>query len=160
MQLLTGDVLEREMGWREAALKETATRLGAGLARLAKKAEASASAESELVGLRIRDKVSDEAYERNLALLRAERRWVDEERERIETELATLGSRSLSLVGLDQLRKEVALRLASGSAEDRRFVLEALELKVVVTTEGKIEVEFNIPTEPVKDVIAFNTPRC
>jgi hypothetical protein len=49
--------------------------------------------------------------------------------------------------------------LASEDFADRRFVLETLGTRVVVTTEGQIEVEFTIPTESPKDAVAFNLPR-
>jgi hypothetical protein len=112
----------------------------------------------ELVGLRIRGRVSDEAYDKQLGLLQVERQWIREHRQRLESELARLQSDSASLVGLEELRDRVAERVASQQFSDRRFILEALGTKVVVTTEGQIEVEFAIPAKSPKHAIAFNVP--
>lgn len=111
------------------------------------------------MGLRIRGKVSDEAYEKQLALVQVERRWIQEYHKRLKADLVKLQNQSVSLVGLEQLRARVEERLASEDFADRRFVLETLGTRVVVTTEEQIEVEFTIPTESPKDAVAFNLPR-
>jgi len=158
-EVLTGqEVLEHELGWRQSVISESIAQTENELRSLERKSNANANAEVELVGLRIRGKVSDEAYERQLALLQAERRWILERRERLTGDLARLQRESASLVGLEQLRARVEEKLASQDFVDRRFLLEALGTKVVVTTEGRIEVEFAITAEPPKDAIAFNLP--
>lgn len=156
--LTSREVLERELGWRQSAISESITRVENELRGLERKSNANANAEMELVGLLIRGKVSEEAYEKQLGLLQVERRWIREHRERLESELAKLQNDSASLVGLEQLRDRVGERLASQEFADRRFILEALGTRVVVTTEGQIEVEFAIPAESPKDAIAFNLP--
>ena len=157
--LTSNDVLERELGWREEAIRETVVRLQHELKRLDRKWNGNGNAESELVGLRIRGKVSDEAYERQQSLLAAERQWIAEERERIEKKLTELEQQSISLVGLEQLREQMEEKLDSTSFADRRFVLEALKTKVIVTTEGSVEVEFAIPGNGDQDgAIVLNAP--
>ena len=156
--LTSREVLERELGWRQSAISESITRLENELRGLERKSNTNANAEMELVGLRIRGKVSDEAYEKQLGLLQAERRWIQEHGERLKADLAKLQKQSLSLVGLEQLRGQVVDRLASQEFADRRFVLEALDTSVIITTEGQIEVAFAIPSESPKDAIAFNLP--
>ena len=61
-------------------------------------------------------------------------------------------------MGLEQLQEQVEQRLESREFADRRFVLEALGTRIVVTTEGSVEVEFAIPTEAPKDAIALSIP--
>jgi DNA invertase Pin-like site-specific DNA recombinase len=156
--LTSREVLERELGWRQSAISESIARIQNEIRGLERKSNTNANAEMELVGLRIRRRVSDEAYEKQLGLLQVERRWIREHRERLESELARLQSDSASLVGLEELRDKVAERLASQQFSDRRFILEALGTRVVVTTEGQIEVEFAIPSESPKHAIAFNVP--
>ena len=110
--------------------------------------------------MRIRGKVSDDAYARQQSLLLAERQWVTEEKERISVKLAQLRQRSLSLAGLEELRKQMADKLNSREFADRRFVLEALDTRVIVTTEGAIEIEFLIgDRKPVNEcAIATSNP--
>ena len=157
--LTSDDVLENELGLVEKTIKESAARQESELKRLERKLTENANAESELVGLRIRSKVSDQAYERQLSLLSNERKWITEEVERTKASLANLQKESSSLVGLKQLRTQMEARLSSPDFADRRFVLEALGTRVVVTTEGAIDVEFGIPNACRKEyVTAFNAP--
>jgi len=152
-------VLEREFGWREEAIRETTLRLEGEMRRLDRKSNENVNAESELVSLRIRGKISDEAYERQQGLLLAERKWISEERKRIQEKLADLKQQSVSLVGLEQLRQQMAEKILSNSFADRRFILEALKTRVIVTTEGATEVEFTIGGEKQRDgEIALNLP--
>jgi len=157
--LTSNDVLERELGWRQGVIQETITRLQDELRRLERKWNDNSNAESELVGLRIRGKVSDGAYDKQRTLLSAERQWVAEERERVEEQLARLNQESVSLVSLEQLRGRLQQKLASTEFADRRFILEALGTKIIVTTCGSIEVEFAIPTERGKGAIALSSPQ-
>ncbi|PQP33416.1 hypothetical protein C6A37_13020, partial [Desulfobacteraceae bacterium SEEP-SAG9] len=69
---------------------------------------------------------------------------MSQERERINQTLADLRKQAVSLVSLDLLRQQMSEKLFSDAFADRRFILEALNTKVIVTTEGAIEVEFTI----------------
>jgi hypothetical protein len=158
--LTSDDVLERELGWRKVIIDGSIAKLEEQLKRLDRKWNENANADSELVGLRIRGKVSDEPYERQQSLLLAERRWIIEARERIEKQLDKLRQNAVALVNLEGLRGQVEQKLASTEFADRRFVLEALGTKVIVTTEGKVEVELTIGGERSKsDEIALNLPQ-
>jgi hypothetical protein len=157
--LTSNEVLERELGWRQEAIRETTLRLEGEVRRLERKSNENVNAESELVSLRIRGRVSDEAYERQQGLLLAERKWVSEEQERIKEKLDHLEEQSISLVGLEQLREQMGEKLDSPKFADRRFILEALKTRVIVTTEGATEVEFAIPgNSRNKCVTALNLP--
>jgi len=158
-EILTSNaILEHELGWREVAISETTSKLESELKRLDRKSNENISAESELVNLRIRSKVSDEAYERQMVLLLAERQWMSQERERINQRLADLRQQSVSLVSLDQLRQQMSDRLFSDAFADRRFILESLNTKVIVTTEGAIEVEFTIGGDENGGGIVLSSP--
>lgn len=160
-EILTSDeVLERELGWRKVLIDESITKLEGQLRRLDRKWNENVNAESELVGLRIRGKVSDEPYHRQQTLLLTERRWVIEERGRVEEQLTKLKQDSVALVNLEGLRGQVEQKLASTEFADRRFILEALGTKVIVTTEGKVEVEFIVGGDRCQsDEIALNLPQ-
>lgn len=155
--MTSNDVLERELGWRGEAVKETIARLEDEHKRLDRKWNENSNAESELVGLRIRGKVSDEAYDRQQSLLTAERQWIAEERERIREQLVHLKEESVSLISLERLRGQLEKKLASTEFADRRFILEALGTKVIVTTTGSVEIELAIPTEKGDGAIALSS---
>jgi len=156
--LTSNQVLEHEMGWREVAIQETISKLDGEFKRLDRKSNDNITAEAELVNLRIHNKVSDEAYDRQMVLLLVERKWISEERERITQRLADLKKKSVSLVSLGQLRQQMADRLFSDKFEDRRFILEALNTRVIVTTEGAIEVEFTIGGDENSGGIVLSSP--
>ncbi|MBI4283437.1 MAG: recombinase family protein [Chloroflexi bacterium] len=144
-ELLRSDkVLEQEYGWRAEAIRESILRLEDEMRRLDRKSNENINAESELVNLRIRSKVSDEAYERQMVMILAERKWISEERQRIQQKLTDLKQKAVSLAGLEQLREQMADKVLSDSFDDRRFILEALNTRVIVTTDGRTEVEFTI----------------
>jgi hypothetical protein len=156
--LTSNEVIENELGWREAAIHVSISKMEAELKRLDRKSNENINAESELVNLRIRGKVSDEAYDRQMVLLLAERKWVSEEQERIARRLTDLRKQSVSLVSLDQLRQQMADRLFSDRFEDRRFILEALNTRVIVTAEGATEVEFTIGGDGDSGGIILSSP--
>jgi len=156
--LTSNEVIEQELGWRGAAIEETRSKLENELKRLDRKFNENVNAESELVNLRIRGKVSDEAYDRQMVLVLAERKWVSEERERITQRLADLRKQSVSLVSLDQLRQQMADRLFSDKFEDWRFILEALRTKVIVTEDGATDVEFTIGADGNGSGIVLSSP--
>ena len=53
----------------------------------------------------------------------------------------------------------MAERLFSDAFADRRFILEALNTKVIVTTEGAIEVEFTIGGDENGGGIVLSSPQ-
>ncbi|NVM22820.1 MAG: recombinase family protein [Desulfobacterales bacterium] len=158
--LTSHEVLEQELGWQQEAIQGTITKLEGELRRLDRQENANRNAEVELVGLRSRykDRISDEAFERQLIQIETERKWIAEQRGRVSEELSKLRTKSASLVGLEQLREQVEQKLESAEFADRRFVLEALGTRIIVTTEDAVEVEFAIPTKPPKDAIALSVP--
>ena len=158
--LTSREVLEQELGQRHGVIQSSIANLEEELRRLDREENSNHNAEVELIGLRARykNRISDEAFERQLTQIEAKRMWIAEERERALEQLSHLKAKSVSLVGLEQLQEKVEQRLALREFADRRFVLEALGTRVVVTTEGTTEVEFAIPTEVPKDAIALSVP--
>jgi hypothetical protein len=158
--LSSRDVLERELGWKQGIMQETSARLQDELRRLDRQENETTNEETELLGLRDRynKRISDEAFERRLTLIEGRRKWIGEERQRVSEEVAKLRVRATSLVSLEQLRGQLERRLASTQFADRRFILEALGTKIIVTTSGSIEIEFAIPTEKGGSAIALSSP--
>jgi hypothetical protein len=53
----------------------------------------------------------------------------------------------------------MAEKILSSSFADRRFVLEALQTRVIVTADGATEVEFTIGGDKGDNGIVLNLPR-
>ena len=100
--------------------------------------------ETELVGLRLQGTVSDVAFERQGALLRAERSYYRDDIERQQATLATLRQSTEALDTVAQLREAITDRLATATIEDRRWVLESLNTRVT-THHGRLEISIGVP---------------
>ena len=159
--LTSQEVLEQQLGLRQGAIDQSITSLEEELRRLDREENLNRNAEAELIGLRARykDRISDEAFERQLTQIETKQRWITQERERTLEQLSQLKAKSISLVGLEQLRGKVEQRLASREFADRRYILEALGTRIIVTTEGTSEVEFTIPAKAAKDAIELSVPQ-
>ena len=92
--------------------------------------------ETELVNMKLRDGLSDVAYERNLALLKAERTYLDDEIERHLATLETLEKSKAALDTVEALRSRISSRLQTAGTEDQRWVLQALGTRVTVLDDG------------------------
>ena len=79
--------------------------------------------------------------------LSARRRWIEEQKERVQRQLDDLERNNISPEAVAELRRRLKGRLQSASAEDNRFVLEALETRVVAQTDGSWELEVQVPRE-------------
>ena len=101
-------------------------------------------------------KASPEAYERCLALVKAERVWISEERQRLQAQLETIRQGEATLLGLAQVRERLAAKLDSAANEDWRLVFAALALEIHVTERGDIEATLAIPVE--KPSIVLSSP--
>ena len=101
--------------------------------------------ETELVGLKLRYSVSDVAFERQGALLRAERLYYQDDIERQRATLNTLQQSADALDTFAQLRETITDRLAVATTADRRWVLEALNTRVA-THHDKMEISIGVPS--------------
>ncbi len=104
--------------------------------------------ETELVGLRLRGVVSDIALDRNAALLNAERVHIQEEIGRHESELVVLRESRAGAEAIHTLRELVVDKLDSATPEDQRFILEAVDTKVIVYQDKTLEISLGIPDLP------------
>ena len=101
--------------------------------------------ETELVGLKLRGDVSDVAYDRQGALLRAERSYYEDEIERQSATPVTFQQTTEALDSLARMRDSIVERLESSTAENRRWVLQALDTKVTVN-RGQLIISLGIPS--------------
>ena len=134
--------IERQRGANTGGVSDVGTQLEQ-LERSLKNVDAM---ETDLVGLRLRGQVSDTAFERQSALLRAERAHYTEEMERQKEAWAAVQESESALNSLERLRDQILDQLASTTAQDRRWVLDALNTRVTARKEG-IEISIGIPND-------------
>lgn len=154
--LATPEIIEREIRQRAGRAKATLESVQRALAALDKKEARNRDTEANLVMEKATGKASPEAYERCLALVKAERAWIAEERQRLQAQLGVIQQGEATLLGLAQMRERLVAKLGSAANEDWRLVFSALALEVHVAEQGAIEVGLAIPVE--KSLIVLHTP--
>ena len=109
--------------------------------------------EMELVSMRLNDGVSEEVFERQLALIRAERTWCADEQDRMARQLDDVRQSFATMEQIKDLQERISDKLARATFKDKRFVLEALETRITVAEDGAIRLSFSVPAspEPVDD---------
>jgi len=147
MVLESPEIIEQEIKSRTGTVQSTGDSLRKSLVTLDRKNASNLDTETNLVLEKARGNVSQEAYERALARVKAERTWITEERERLQSQLQTLEQGQAALLGLAQMRERLAQKLASATVEDWRMILNALGAEVHVTDEGTLDVGLAIPLE-------------
>ncbi len=141
---------------REAVKGYTKVSLERTLADRQKQLEQNLGAEHEAFRIRTRGKVSDEVYERESALLRAEQTWLREEIERHKTELADMDKLATAAEAVQALRPRLEGKLENASVADREFIYQTLGVKLLAFEDGTFDVELGIPMPEIQTVI--NSP--
>ena len=136
---------QHEMGRRWEATTGQESEIREKMAGVKRKLEDVDRRETDLVGLRLRGTVSDEALDRNAALIRAERAHYQDETDRLKAALATLEQSQAAVASLEALRQRVVDHLDSTTPEDRRTVLEALDTRVTVGPGGVLDLSIGVP---------------
>jgi hypothetical protein len=117
-------------------------------------------AEASAFRLASRSTVSEDVYQQEVGLIRTRRRWIKEQRERLEAQLADLERFTLSPESLTTLRQRLDARLDGSTPEDQRFILDALGARVVAQVDGTWELQLEVPTGVVSPVqTASDIPR-
>ncbi|MBI2867868.1 MAG: recombinase family protein [Chloroflexi bacterium] len=150
------EIIEREIKNRTGTVQSTRDTIEKRLVALDRKRSRSLDTETNLALEKARSNVSPEAYERALARVRAERTWIAEERQRLESQLKMLDQGHAALRGLAQVRQQLAHKLDSANTEDWRMIFNALGMECHVTEQGDVEVGLAIPVEAV--TIVSQTP--
>ena len=91
--------------------------------------------------------MSEEVFNREMGLIRTRRQWIEEQRERLRRQLDDLEQNSVRPEAVALLKKRLEGRLQSATAEDRRFVLEALGTRVIAQPDGGWELELRVPRD-------------
>jgi site-specific DNA recombinase len=133
--------LERQRKTQEESEEVVQSALTAVIQRLNKVN----SQEMELVSLRLRGDFGDEIYQKQLSLLKAERTWCQDERERLQSQLAAMRKHFLTIEQVQAMCAKFSNKLASATEEDRRSILESLGTNLAVGTDGRIRLTFTLP---------------
>ncbi|MEK7777325.1 MAG: hypothetical protein AAB303_01700, partial [Chloroflexota bacterium] len=156
MVLESPEIIEREIKSRTGVVQCTQDGIRKSLVSFARKNASNVDTETNLALEKARGNVSQEAYERALARVKAERTWITEERQRLETQNKTLEQGQAALLGFAQVRERLAQKLATATIDDWRMILNALGAEVHVTDEGTLDVGLAIPLEATP--IVSHTP--
>ena len=104
-------------------------------------------AEARALRLASRGTVSEEVFNQEIGLIRTRQRWLAEQRQRLEQQLADIRRYSFDPRNVERLRERLEDRLATATAENRRFILKAVGAKVIVQQDGTWELELQVPSQ-------------
>lgn len=116
------------------------------IALLRKKINHVDSLETELVGMKLRGQASDVAFERQSALLRAERVHCQDELERHNQTQVAMRETETAFEALATMRDSIIARLDSATLEDRRWMLQCLNTRVEVDGES-VQISVGVPSQ-------------
>ena len=145
LQSLDSDGIAVEMQRRQGLLEASSESIGKEIAEVEGQGKTELEAESKAFRAYTRGKVSEDVYQQEIGLIRTRRKWLTEQRQRLESQLAQLNECNINDDDLKMLRTRVANRLDQAAPEDRRFVLEAVGTQVLVDEGGRWEVEIHVP---------------
>ena len=105
------------------------------------------NAEAVAFRLAARSEVSEDVYDQEIGLIRTKQRFIAEQHDLVESQLADLARYHYDPASLGLMRERSEAKLMGATEEDRRFVLEAVNAKVIVETDGKWELELQVPRQ-------------
>ena len=141
----------QEMRHRQGIAEHSMESLRQELGELDRQDHEEQEAEARAFRLASRGRVSEAVFYQEVGLIRTRCRWIAEQRERVEAQLADLQRYHLSPESVALLRRRVAGRLAGATPQDRRFILEAVGVQVLVNEDGTWELELQVPWEAPAD---------
>ena len=125
-----------EMQRRQGISAESVASLIRELESLEGKQREEQDAEAMAFRLATRGDVSEEVFNQEIGLIRTRQRWIAEQRDRLEQQLADIQRYSFDPQSIEMLRQRLEARLATETPDDRRFILEAVGTKVMVQADG------------------------
>ena len=134
-----------ELARRQSSQRETRDSVSDGLGHIDRRLRSVEDAEMKLVSMRLAEDVSESVFERQKALIAAERAWCVEERGRLHRQLERVKERFVTIEQVKALEERIGDKLARATFDDKRFVLEALETRITVAEDGTTRLWFSIP---------------
>ena len=136
-----------EMQRRRAITADSEASLVRELEDLHRQQKEEREAEARAFRLAARAKVSEDVFNQETGLIRTRQRWIAEQMERLQGQLQDIQRYSFDPESVEQLRRRLEVRLGSATPEDRRFIFEALGVKVLAQTDGSWELELQVPRD-------------
>ncbi len=102
--------------------------------------------DTELVAMKLRGEINQVVYDRNLALNRAERTHVKEEVGRLQATIAAHEEAKEATASLITLHSQVKDRLETSTPEERRWLLQTLDVRVTAN-EGEFSLALGVPPQ-------------
>ena len=102
--------------------------------------------DTELVAMKLRGEINQVVYDRNLALNRAERTHIKEEVGRLQATIAAHEEAKEATASLITLHSQVKDRLETSTPEERRWLLQTLDVRVTAN-EGEFSLALGVPPQ-------------
>ena len=102
--------------------------------------------DQELIAIKLQYEITEGVFIRSLALIRAERAHINEEIVRQRALLATVEDNQAAVTGLVATRENLLARLEGATPEDRRWVMQILDVRVTATESG-FSVSLGVPPQ-------------
>jgi site-specific DNA recombinase len=131
----TPEVFMAEMERQRGGTGQGRGEIESSIKMLQQKAQTVDGMETELVGLKLRGMVSDVAYDRQLALLKAERTHYLDEIVRQKTMLTTIEQQAQAVGAIMEIRESIIAKMEGATPERRRWLLQTLQTRVTVSPE-------------------------
>ena len=148
VDFLNGPVgFESELQRRKGISKESEASLIRELDSLERQHKEEQDAEARAFRLASRGTVSEEILNQEIGLIRTRQRWIIEQRQRLEQQLSDIQQFSFDPQTVEMLRQRLEGRLETATPEDRRYILNALGVKVLVQTDKTWELELQVPRQ-------------
>ena len=148
VDFLNGPVgFEAELQRRRGISKESEASLVRELQSLEQQNREEQDAEARAFRLASRGTVSEEVLNQEIGLIRTRQRWIAEQRQRLEEQLWDVQRYSFDPKNIELLRRRLEARLETPTPEDRRYILNALGVNVLVQSDGTWELELQVPRE-------------
>ena len=138
---------EPEMQRRRGIPKESEASLIRELESLERQHAEEQDAEARAFRLASRGTVSEEILNQEIGLIRTRQLWIVEQRQRLEQQLSDIQRFSFDPQTVEILRQRLEAKLETSTPEDRRYILNASGVKVLVQADKSWELELQVPRE-------------
>ena len=96
-------------------------------------------AEGRAFRLAARGTVSEEVFDQEIGLIRTRQRWIYEQRQRLENQLWDIQRYTFDPKNIEMLRRRLEAKLEAATPQDRRYILDALGVNVLIQADGTWE---------------------
>ena len=142
------EVYLTEIGLQQHITEQTIRSLKDELAGLEVKFREEQSAESQVLRLASRFRISEDVFLEEVGLIQTRQTWIENEKERLTGLLYGVQDVGPAPEALAILRDRLGENLSRCDFQDQKFVLDAVGAKVIASGDGSWELELELPQEP------------